>query len=107
MKRLLIIALGISFIIACSTLKNIPYESNKSIDIVFNDEVIDISDIPDSTLTQDYVQRSILSLRKTGGIVLLPEGEITIESNLRMHGGIQLVGQGSDKTILKSVIAGE
>lgn len=99
MKNVFKIIIILSLIIACASSKKARYEY-ESVDIAFNkEEIFEIEE--DTTLRQDYIQQAILALRKTGGTLILPKGEIEINGNLRVYGGIQLIGKGADQTILK------
>lgn len=82
------------FAIACAPKSII--KSTESL-IVLNSPII----VHVENLNLREIQAAVLSLRNTGGIVVLPEGELIISGTLRLRGGISLVGQGVDKTIIK------
>lgn len=46
------------------------------------------------------IQAAADSLKESGGIIVLPEGEFLVRGVIRLFGGVSIVGQGIDKTIL-------
>ncbi len=57
--------------------------------------------IEDATNPGPDIQKAIDSLPPTGGLVLLPAGEIPLRRHLRLRDNVTLQGQGAGRTILK------
>lgn len=52
------------------------------------------------SLSKANIQLAADSLRETGGIIVLPEGSLLVVGAIRLFGGVGIVGQGTNKTIL-------
>jgi hypothetical protein len=89
-------------LVNCSKRLSIQYASVEVAEekIAYTERIIPAVTVYVSSLTQKDIQTAVDSVREMGGIVILPEGRAQITGLIRMFGGVSIVGQGPDKTIL-------